>query len=86
MPTILGLMGLPVPEEAEGMDLSLLARGEKGAEPDAALLQGMGHTYSGRMDLNGAVSGINGIPMPSTGETGPSFFSIILSILCRQKT
>jgi arylsulfatase A-like enzyme len=45
MPTILGLMGLPVPEEAEGMDVSLLARGEKGPEPEAALLQGMGHTY-----------------------------------------
>ena len=27
------------------MNLSPLARGEKGPEPEAALLQGMGHTY-----------------------------------------
>ncbi len=45
MPTILGLMGLPVPQETEGMDMSHLALGKKGPEPDAALLQGMGHTY-----------------------------------------
>lgn len=45
MPTVLGLMGLPVPEEAEGMALDHLARGEDGPEPDAAFLQGMGHTY-----------------------------------------
>ncbi len=45
MPTILGLMGLSFPEEVEGMDLSHLALGKKGLEPDAALLQGMGHTY-----------------------------------------
>jgi arylsulfatase A-like enzyme len=45
MPTILGLMDLPVPEETEGMDVSHLALGKNGAEPDAALLQGMGHTY-----------------------------------------
>lgn len=45
MPTVLGLMGLPIPEEVEGMDLSPLARGMRGPEPEAALLQGMGHTY-----------------------------------------
>ena len=45
MPTILGLMDLPIPEEVEGMNLSHLAQGKKGPEPDAALLQGMGHTY-----------------------------------------
>jgi len=45
MPTLLGLMGLPIPEDVEGMDLSPLAKGQKGVEPDAALLQGMGHTY-----------------------------------------
>ena len=45
MPTILGLMGLPIPEEVEGKDLSHLALGKHGPEPDAALLQGMGHTY-----------------------------------------
>jgi arylsulfatase A-like enzyme len=45
MPTLLGLMGLPVPSEVEGMDLSRIARGEKGPEPPDAFLQGMGHTY-----------------------------------------
>ena len=45
MPTILGLMGLAIPEDVEGMDLSHLAQGKDGPEPDAALLQGMGHTY-----------------------------------------
>jgi arylsulfatase A-like enzyme len=48
MPTLLSLMGLPVPEEVEGMDLSHLALGEQGKEgkePEMAFLQGMGHTY-----------------------------------------
>ena len=45
MPTLLGLIGQPVPEEVEGMDLSHLALGKKGPEPEAAFLQGLGHTY-----------------------------------------
>jgi len=45
MPTLLSLMGLPVPRAVEGLDLSHLARGEADAEPEAAFLQGMGHTY-----------------------------------------
>jgi arylsulfatase A-like enzyme len=45
MPTVLGLMGLSIPSGVEGMDLSPVARGEKGAEPQDAFLQGMGHTY-----------------------------------------
>jgi arylsulfatase A-like enzyme len=45
MPTLLGLMGLPVPSEVEGTDLSRIARGKKGPEPADAFLQGMGHTY-----------------------------------------
>jgi len=45
MPTLLGLMGLPIPPQVEGMDLSHLAKGEAGPEPPFALLQGMGHTY-----------------------------------------
>jgi arylsulfatase A-like enzyme len=44
-PTLLGLMGLPIPAEVEGMDLSRLARGQTGPEPPDAFLQGMGHTY-----------------------------------------
>jgi len=44
-PTLLGLMDLPIPESMEGMDLSGHARGEGGPEPEAAFLQGMGHTY-----------------------------------------
>ena len=45
MPTLLGLMRLPIPSQVEGMDLSHLARGKPGPEPSFALLQGMGHTY-----------------------------------------
>jgi len=45
MPTLLGLMGLPIPDEVEGMDLSTLTLGDGGQEPEMAFLQGMGHTY-----------------------------------------
>lgn len=47
MPTLLGAMGLhdEIPDEVEGKDLSFILRGQKGTEPDAAFLQGMGHTY-----------------------------------------
>jgi arylsulfatase A-like enzyme len=45
MPTLLGLMDLPIPSGVEGTDLSHLARGESGPEPEFAFLQGMGHTY-----------------------------------------
>ena len=44
-PTLLSLMGLPVPESMEGLDLSGHARGEGGPRPEAAFMQGMGHTY-----------------------------------------
>jgi arylsulfatase A-like enzyme len=43
-PTLLSLLGLPVPEEVEGMDLSHCTLGRPGPEPDAAFLQGMGAT------------------------------------------
>lgn len=42
MPTVLSLMGLKVPEAAEGMDLSHCALGRKGPEPQAAFLQNTG--------------------------------------------
>ncbi|MCX6345103.1 MAG: sulfatase [Armatimonadetes bacterium] len=44
MPTLLGLCGLGVkiPKEVEGMDLSQIASGKKGAEPEAALLMNTG--------------------------------------------
>jgi arylsulfatase A-like enzyme len=44
MPTLLGLCGLSakIPREVEGMDLSHLAVGSKGSEPDAALLMNTG--------------------------------------------
>lgn len=47
MPTLLGLMALKdeLPGEVEGSDLSFILRGEKGTEPEAAFLQGMGHTF-----------------------------------------
>ena len=44
MPTLLGLLGLPIPAEVEGIDLSHAALGRPGPEPEAALLQGMGCT------------------------------------------
>ena len=42
MPTVLSLMGLKVPEAAEGTDLSRCALGKKCAEPEAAFLQNTG--------------------------------------------
>jgi arylsulfatase A-like enzyme len=45
MPTILGLMNLPIPKAVEGMNLSEVAEGQPGPEPEMAFLQGMGHTY-----------------------------------------
>jgi len=44
MPTLLGLCGLgdEIPREVEGMDLSHLAMGENGPEPEAALLMNTG--------------------------------------------
>ena len=45
MPTILGLLGQPIPAAVEGMDLSKNARDGEGPEPEFALLQGMGHTF-----------------------------------------
>src|SRR5262245_31936383 len=45
MPTLLGLMSRPIPRQVEGMNLSHLARGVRGPEPDFAFLQGMGHTH-----------------------------------------
>jgi arylsulfatase A-like enzyme len=44
MPTLLSLMGLPIPGKVEGMDLGHCALGEAGPEPEAAFMQGMGGT------------------------------------------
>ena len=44
MPTLLSLMGLPIPDGVEGMDLSHCVLGQPGPEPEAAFLQGMGAT------------------------------------------
>lgn len=45
MPTLLGLMGLSIPKAVEGLDLSHCVLGNPTLEPEAAFLQGMGHTY-----------------------------------------
>lgn len=47
MPTLLGLAGLGarIPEEVEGADLSSLIAGKGGKAPEAAFMQGLGHTY-----------------------------------------
>lgn len=42
MPTLLSLMGLPVPEGVEGMNLSHCLSGEDGPEPEAAFMMGTG--------------------------------------------
>ncbi len=42
MPTLLGLLGLPIPEAAEGLDLSGYARGGGSGAHEAALLQNTG--------------------------------------------
>ena len=42
MPTLLSLMGLPIPESVEGMDLSQCVRGEAEPQPEAAFLQNTG--------------------------------------------
>ncbi len=44
MPTLLTLLGLPVPDAVEGVDLSLFALGQDGPEPEAAFMQGTGAT------------------------------------------
>jgi arylsulfatase A-like enzyme len=44
MPTLLGLMGLPVPQAVEGGDFSQCLHGKCENEPEIALLQGMGCT------------------------------------------
>jgi arylsulfatase A-like enzyme len=44
MPTLLALMELPTPKTAEGMDLSHLALGRPGPEPDAAYMQSLAPT------------------------------------------
>jgi len=42
MPTLLGLLGLKIPNDVEGVDLSHCALGTKGPEPEAAFLQNTG--------------------------------------------
>jgi arylsulfatase A-like enzyme len=44
MPTLLSLLGRPIPGEVEGMDLAHCALGRPGPEPEAAFMQGMGAT------------------------------------------
>ena len=44
MPTLLSLMGLPIPEGVEGVDLSHCVLGVEGPEPEAAFMQGTGAT------------------------------------------
>ena len=45
MPTLLSLLGVPIPTGVEGLNLARAARGLPGPEPDEALLQGMGATF-----------------------------------------
>jgi len=42
MPTLLGLVDVPIPEKVEGMNLSHCALGQPGTEPEAALMQNTG--------------------------------------------
>lgn len=45
MPSIAGLCGGTIPKQVEGMNLAPVMLGNGAAEPEFALLQGMGHTY-----------------------------------------
>ncbi len=47
MPTLLGLAGLEakIPKDVEGEDLSAIIQGRNGKSPEAAFMQGLGHTY-----------------------------------------
>lgn len=42
LPTLLTLAGIPVPEDVEGMDLSPIALGKEGPEPESAFLMNTG--------------------------------------------
>jgi arylsulfatase A-like enzyme len=42
MPTLLGMVGLPIPAKVEGTDLSHCAFGKPGPEPEAALMENTG--------------------------------------------
>ena len=42
MPTLLSMMGMPIPAKVEGMDLSHCAYGKPGPEPEAAFMQNTG--------------------------------------------
>lgn len=44
MPTLLGMMGLPIPTDVEGTDMSRAAYNKSFDEPDGAFMQGMGCT------------------------------------------
>ncbi|MBT5876445.1 MAG: sulfatase [Candidatus Latescibacteria bacterium] len=73
MPTLLGLVGIPVPSGVEGMDLSHWALGEPGPEPDAAFMQNTGacaawengHEWRGLRDkkYTYAVYRVNGVEL-----------------------
>jgi arylsulfatase A-like enzyme len=45
MPTLLDLLQLPIPASVEGQSVKQRILGEAGPEPEAAFLQGLGHTY-----------------------------------------
>jgi arylsulfatase A-like enzyme len=45
MPTLLDLLQLPIPASVEGQSVARRILGEAGPEPEAAFLQGMGHTF-----------------------------------------
>ena len=58
LPTILGLCGLSVPDDVQGTDLSHLARGETGQEPDSVYLQILGPGWPTRDKWIGLWRGI----------------------------
>ena len=77
MPTLLGLCGQKSPAAVEGMDLSELALGRPGPEPEFARLNGLDHNPSigGHValqtdDLDGVIARLDaaGIAYSLTGE------------------
>lgn len=63
MPTLLGMMNLPVPDSVEGMNLSPLVLGENAKNRSLLLCKGWDIRFNGKTDMNGEPYGINDIRM-----------------------
>ena len=58
LPTLMGLCGVGAPDDVQGMDLSHVALGKDGPEPDSAYLQILGPAWPSRTKMIGLWRGI----------------------------